>query len=162
MLFQTIVPDFFTLTLIIFLAILHGRASRMGTLSMVLLRLPSTLLHELAHLAAALITFAGPTDIDISPRRAGGGGWVLGCVKCNRITWYNAFWVGLAPLAINLPLAWWVHQRQTLGGYVMAFLLLTAALPSNQDVRVAFHSVMGAMVWIGLGVVVAAGFGGWW
>jgi len=154
------VPDFFTLTLIIFLAMLHGCASRMGTFSMVLLRLPSTLLHELAHLAVALVTFAGPTNIDIFPRRINGG-WMLGCVQCERITWHNAFPVGMAPILVNLPLAWWVYRWETLSGYVLAFLLLTAALPSGQDMKVAFCSLVGAMAWLGC-FGLAGRLVGWW
>lgn len=142
-------PDFATLTLIIFLSVLYGKSSRMGAFSMVLLRLPTTLAHELAHLAAALITFAKPTNIDITPRRADGGGWVLGSVECERLYWFNAFPVGMAPILVNLPLAWWAYGRETTVGYIWSFLLLTAALPSDQDLKVALTtSILGGAAWI--------------
>ena len=140
--------DFITTSLIIFLAVLHGRASRMGTLSMVLLRLPSTVMHELAHLVAALVTFAKPDGINIIPRRVDCG-WILGSVQCGRLWMLNAFPVGMAPALINLPLAWWIFQRHTTAGYIWAFLLVTAAVPSEQDLRVALSSLVGAGLWIG-------------
>lgn len=140
-------PDFATTALLIFLSVLYGQTSRMGTLSMVLLRFPSTVLHELAHLAVSLVTLAHPHSINVFPRRDSNG-WVLGSVKCRRITMLNAFPVGLAPLLVNLPVAWWVFQEQTLRGYMLAFLLLTSSVPSEQDVQVAFSSLLGATLWL--------------
>jgi len=139
--------DFGTTALIIFLAVLYGQSAAMGALPMVLLRFPSTVLHELAHLAVSLVTFAHPDSIDILPKRVPGG-WVLGSVKCERITMFNAFPVGMAPLLINLPMAWWAFQEQTLKGYILTFLLLTSAVPSEQDIKVAMSSLIGGIGWI--------------
>lgn len=152
-------PGFATLTLIIFLSILYGRADSMRAIPMVLVRLPSTLLHELSHLAAALITFAKPTDIDITPRRSPAGGWVLGSVQCGRLNWFTAFPVGMAPILINLPLAWWAYNQHTTPGYVWAYFLLTASLPSEQDLKIALQNLIAAVAWIGGLLFVAKIFG---
>lgn len=139
-------PDFSILVLIIFLSVMHGRAARMGTLSMVILRLPSTSLHELAHLLMSLVTFAGPNGFSVFPKRSLDG-WVLGSVQCSRLGMFNSFPVAMAPLLINVPVAWWTFHLQTLPGYIAAFLFLTAAVPSGQDLKVAISSFIGFMLW---------------
>lgn len=144
-------PDFPTTALIIFLSVLHGRTARMGALPMVLIRLPSTFFHEFEHLAAAFATLAQPDAISIFPRK-GPEGWVLGSVQCKRIGMLNAFPVAMAPALIGVPLAYWAFNWHTLGGYVLTFLLLTAAVPSWTDFEVAFSSFVGALMWMAAGV----------
>lgn len=142
-------PDFATIALIIFLSVLHGRAARMGTLSMVLLRLPSTLLHELAHFLVGLVTFSGVSSFSLWPKRVDGG-WILGSVQCRRLGPFSCFLVGLAPALVCLPAACWIFQLQTLSGYIGSFLLLTASVPSGQDIKVAFSSLVGSLFWLSL------------
>ena len=155
-------PNFATLALIIFLAVLYGRSSRMGTFSMVLLHLPSTLLHELAHLIVGLLTFSGVSGFSLWPRREDGY-WVLGSVQCSRLGWFGAIPVGLAPALLWVPLAWFAFQARTMPGYVWSFLLLTAAVPSAQDVEVACSNFAGLLFW---GPVLFVGsallWGAWW
>lgn len=140
-------PDFPTAVLIIFLAVIYGRSSRMGTLSMVLWHLPSTLIHELCHGILAVVTCSGISGFSLLPKRIEGG-WMLGNVQCSRIGMFSAFPVGMAPLLINLPLAWLAYRQHNLTGSVLSFLLLTAAVPSDQDCKVAFStSFIGTLVW---------------
>jgi len=156
-------PDFQTLTFIIFLSVIHGRAANMGTLSMVFLRLPSTIIHELSHLFLGLVTFSGVSGFSIWPKRVGDSLWTLGSVECERLGVFSCFLVGMAPALINLPLAWWVFDMHTTGGYVMSFLLLTAAVPSIKDFEVAFSSIIGSLFWGFVAVTLSVlKWGEWW
>lgn len=153
-------PDFATTTLIIFLSVLHGRTARMGTLPMVLWRFPSTLIHEISHAILAVVTRSGISGFSLLPKRIDGG-WMLGSVQCSRIGMFSAFPIGLAPL-INLPLAWLAYHRlHNLTGYILTFILLTAAIPSDQDCKVAFAtSIIGTLVWCMIAAVCAWLWGG--
>lgn len=141
------VPDFSIIVLIIFLSVMYGRSARMGTLSMVLLRLPSTAVHEMAHLFMSLVTFAGPNGFSVFPKRTPDG-WILGSVECARLGMFNSFPVAMAPLLINIPIALWMFKTQNPAGYVCSFLFITSSVPSIQDLKVAIQSFLGFMVWL--------------
>lgn len=115
--------------------------------------LPGTLMHEMAHYLAGLICAARPRGFSVWPRRIGPGRWQLGRVDCRNITWWNAMFVALAPLAtIALPLtmSWWrvtVEQRSVLApdwqdiSYWCAMAPLFCGIwPSVTDWRVACRS----------------------
>lgn len=70
-------------------------------------RIPSTLLHELAHYLLAHVTGSRPTPIDLVPRRDGAE-WVLGSVVFHPKPLTAAF-VALAPLLLLVP-AWQIWQ----------------------------------------------------
>lgn len=105
------------------------------------------MLHELAHLLAGLIFRAQPTGMSLIPRRAGNL-WKLGSVSFNRITAFNAMPVALAPLGL-VAMAYWIainwfswnapSLSTTLLLYGLLFILLYNALPSRQDLRIAFN-----------------------
>lgn len=113
-----------------------------------LLRLPGTLCHELAHFLAGLLTFARPASLSIIPRRSNGG-WTLGEVRLANARWYNAAPTALAPLALIL-LPWWVAVLRTPPGWQfsaldagLAFLLapqFLACWPSAADWKLALRS----------------------
>lgn len=119
--------------------------------------LPGTLAHELCHLALGLVLGGRPAGFNLLPRR-NERGWELGSVSFNRITWYNAFFIGLAPLLL-LPAAY-ALARWRLGGalafgwpeilavYLIANLVY-AALPSWQDCRIAARSPIGWLLLAG-------------
>lgn len=151
-------PDFLSYSTIVFLAILYGRTAFCGPFLLVVARLPATLAHELAHLLVALVTGAGVQSFTVWPRRSVDGGWVLGSVRCRRVGRWNAFPLGMAPILVCLPAAWLVYQAGTVVGYAGSFVLLAASVPSDQDVRVAFSSFLGAFVWF----VVCAGWVWFW
>jgi hypothetical protein len=111
------------------------------------MRLPGVFLHELAHLLAGVLLGAEPHGFSLIPgRNRRGSGWILGSVTFGRITAFNAVPVALAPLGL-LPLAygvwrcWFGWFPATLPGtmylYAVLFVIVTNALPSRQDLRVA-------------------------
>ena len=129
-----------------------------------LLALPGTLCHETCHWLVGKLLNAQPVHFTVLPRREGHG-FVLGAVAFRHLRWYNAFFVGMAPLLL-LPLAyglllWRLGSHPTMDWPEAATLFLLAnlvfaALPSWQDVRIAARSpigwllLAGALVW------------GWW
>ena len=109
---------------------------------------PGTLLHELLHFIAGLATFARPTGFSLIPRRMAHA-YVLGSVRFAHVRWYNAWFIGLAPLLL-LPtalflLAWRVQSLhgfspvEILWAYLLATLIY-ASLPSWPDIKIATGS----------------------
>jgi hypothetical protein len=60
--------------------------------------LPGTFVHELLHLLVGMIMNGKPVTISLWPRRVGQGHWILGAVGFANLRWYNAMFIGLAPL----------------------------------------------------------------
>jgi len=122
-----------------------------------LLALPGTFCHEVCHWVVGKLMNGQPVHFTVLPHREGRG-FVLGSVAFRNLRWYNAFFVGMAPLAL-LPLAyglllWRVGGRPALGWSeaAMVFLLANlvfAALPSWQDVRIAARSPVGWLLLAG-------------
>jgi len=122
-----------------------------------LLALPGTFCHELCHWLVGTALNGQPLRFTVLPRREGRG-YVLGSVALGNLRWYNAFFIGLAPLLL-LPLAyglflWRLGDRPQLGWpeAAMVFLLanlLFAALPSWQDLRIAARSPIGWLLLAG-------------
>ena len=116
-----------------------------------LLVLPGTLAHELCHLMLGLLLNGRPAGFNLMPRRSGRG-WEMGSVTFSHMTWYNAFFVGMAPLLL-LPAAYELARWRLGGGLAFgwpealaAYLianLVYAALPSWQDCRIAARSPIG-------------------
>lgn len=128
-----------------------------------LLVLPGTFAHEALHYVSGILLNGGPVGFNLLPRREGTG-WAMGSVSFNHIRWYNAFFIGMAPLLLlpaayamvvwrlrGVPVFGW---REALALYVIANLIY-AALPSWQDVRIAARSPIG---WL----LLAAGLGWGW
>ena len=69
-----------------------------------ILVLPGTFAHETCHLLLGLVLNGKPAGFSLLPRRAGGG-WEMGSATFSHLTWYNAFFVGMAPLLL-LPAAY--------------------------------------------------------
>ena len=122
-----------------------------------LLALPGTFCHELCHWLVGTLLNGQPLRFTVLPRREGRG-YVLGSVALGNLRWYNAFFIGLAPLLL-LPLAyglflWRLGERPQFGWPEagMVFLLanlLFAALPSWQDLRIAARSPIGWLLLVG-------------
>lgn len=116
-----------------------------------LLALPGTVAHELCHWLLGTLVNGQPVRFTVLPRREGRG-YVLGSVAFAHLRWYNAFFIGLAPLLL-LPLAyglfrWRLAAQPTLRWpeALMAFLianLIFGAVPSWQDLRIAARSPVG-------------------
>lgn len=136
-----------------------------------LLVLPGTFCHELCHWLLGKLLNGRPVRFTLIPRREGRG-FVLGSVALSHLRWYNAFFIGLAPLLL-LPLAygiflWRLGRNPSLGwseaGVVFLLAnLVFAAVPSWQDLRIAARSPIG---WLLLAGVLAHLFRGsllgWW
>ena len=150
--------------LVILLAVLQGRVGRAGAFWQVCWALPGTLLHELSHLAAALVTGGRPVGFSIVPRRDSGG-WVLGSVTISRPGPVSALPSGLAPLLLNL-VAYYLYLQwangfpadlpHTLLMYLAIYLFCYSSIPSGQDLKVALSSPLGVLLYG------AAGGGAWY
>ena len=154
------------------LGAIQGRADRVGPFWMILVRLPGTFLHELAHLVVAFITGGKPVGFSIIPRRTVGvtadGStrrvWVLGSVTITNPSVLAAFPSGFAPILL-LPFAWFLYREwfvwfpsdlpHTLLMYVAVVVCCGSSLPSSQDVTVALSRPLGVVLYAALGV------GGW-
>lgn len=125
-------------------------AERSSNFTMILLRLPSTTLHECSHfLTGAALCNSLPSFPSIIPHREGDG-WVLGSVNA-QVTWFSAFPVGMAPLLL-LPGFWAAHRFTHIPPMYQALLLpfvIQACTPSGQDFRVAFSTIRGSLFWLG-------------
>ncbi|GFE56565.1 hypothetical protein [Geobacter sp. AOG1] len=155
---------FIGLILAIVLAAVHGRIGTAGPFWQILYALPATLLHELSHLVIAFITGGRPAGFSIIPtprlatladgtvRR----GWVLGSVTIRNAGLLASFPTGLAPLLL-IPLAWFLYRHwfawfpadlpHTLFLYLAVYLCTAGAVPSTQDLRVAFSSLAGVALY---------------
>lgn len=128
-----------------------------------LLALPGTLCHEACHWIAGKLLRGEPVRFTVMPRREGRG-FVLGSVAFKNLRWYNAFFVGLAPLVL-LPLAYGLllwrlgsHPLLEWSEAAVVFLLANlvfAALPSWQDLKIAARSPVG---WLLLGAALVFGW----
>ncbi|HWQ07561.1 MAG TPA: hypothetical protein VN436_00560, partial [Holophaga sp.] len=157
-----------TLREICYLALLAGTIGLFQKLKrrfwiFTLATLPGTFCHELCHLCIGGLLNGQPAHFTIWPRR-GERSWTMGSVSFSHVRWYNAFFMGMAPLLL-LPAAYWLlawrlgeHPafawREGLWLYLLANLV-HASLPSWQDCRVAFRSPVG-WVLLGAGVVFGA------
>ena len=123
-----------------------------------LLALPGTICHEACHWLVGKLLNSRPIHFTVIPRREGRS-YVLGSVALGNLRWYNAFFVGLAPLAL-LPLAyglflWRLGPNPDFGWpeagllYVLANLLF-GSMPSWQDLRIAAKSPIGWLLLAGL------------
>ena len=116
-----------------------------------LLVFPGTLCHELCHWMVGKLLNGHPVHFTVFPRRVGNG-FVLGFVTFSNLRWYNAFFIGLAPLLL-LVAAYGVFLGRLSGhpafgwkeaGVVFALAnLLFGATPSWQDLRMAARSPIG-------------------
>lgn len=122
-----------------------------------LLQLPGTICHELAHFLVGLLTFARPVSLSIVPRSGR-----LGEVQLANARWYNAAPAALAPLLLVL-LPWWAALLRTRPGWHftaldagLAFLIapqFIACWPSATDWKLSLRSwplllLAGAAWWI--------------
>ena len=149
----------------VMLAYLGGMAAMLWVLNQAkrsfwvcsLLALPGTFCHEACHWLVGKGLNGRPVHFTVLPRREGHG-FVLGHVALANLRWYNAFFIGLAPLLL-LPLAYglllWrlgAHPEFGWSEAGVVFLLANlvfAALPSWQDLRIAARSPIGWLLLAG-------------
>lgn len=112
-----------------------------------LLVLPGTFVHELLHLLVGLLLNGKPVHVSLWPRKAGPGQWVLGSVGFANLRWYNAVFIGLAPLlavAAAMLLApapgGWLPGADDFRYWALAAPVLAMSLPSATDLKQAMKS----------------------
>lgn len=110
---------------------------------------PGTLVHEALHLLVGTLLNGRPVSFSLWPRRVGHGQWILGSVGFVNLRWYNAVFIGLAPLlaivlvvflAPPLPPAGWTPQSTDVVRWLLATPLLAMCLPSATDWKLAMKS----------------------
>ena len=123
-----------------------------------LVSLPGTVAHELLHFLVGTLTLARPVKVSLIPRFHRDGSATLGFVKFSNIRWYNALWVGFAPL-LALPAAIALVYYRSAGipplslreiawSYVAASLTYSC-LPSRADVEIVFSKPAGLLFYLG-------------
>jgi hypothetical protein len=123
-----------------------------------LVSLPGTVGHELLHFLVGTLTLARPVKVSLIPKFHRDGSTTLGFVKFSNIRWYNALWVGFAPLlalpaaialvyyrSAEVPL---LSLREIAWSYVAASLTYSC-LPSRADVEIVFSKPAGLLFYLG-------------
>lgn len=133
---------------------LHRRLSSSGSFFAILYCLPFTVMHEMAHFVAALLTGGRPSSFSVWPRREGGG-WVLGSVNVVP-TILSAAPTALAPmgwLAIGYyTMVSWDIRPVWMPEYLIVGILYAcsaACTPSWQDIRVVLKHPVSLLLWVG-------------
>ena len=109
--------------------------------------LPGTFVHELLHLIVGVILNGKPVSLSLWPRRANRGQWILGSVGFANLRWYNAMFIGLAPvLAIAVAMLFapspngWSPGANDLKHWAVAAPILAMCTPSTTDLKLALKS----------------------
>lgn len=127
-----------------------------------LLSLPGTAVHELLHFLLGTLTLARPVKFSLLPKFHRDGSATLGYVTFTHIRWYNALWVGIAPL-LALPAALWLVYYRSIQGtplglqevawsYVAASLTYSC-VPSKADMAIVLSKPVGLVVYLASGAL---------
>ncbi len=130
--------------------------------------LPGTAGHELLHFLVGTLTLARPVRASVWPKFHRDGSATLGYVMFANIRWYNALWVGFAPVLALPASLWLVYYRsgqvstllpaEIVWAYIAASLAYSC-LPSRADVGIVlskpvgllfYGAALGVWVWLGL------------
>lgn len=122
-----------------------------------LVSLPGTIGHELLHFLVGTVTLAKPVKVSLLPKFHRDGSATLGYVMFSNIRWYNALWVGFAPL-LALPAAFvLVYLRAAhvpplepveLAWSYVAASLAYSCLPSRADVDIVLSKPAGLATYV--------------
>ena len=109
--------------------------------------LPGTFVHELLHLIVGVIMNGEPVSFSLWPRKGPRGQWVLGSVGSTNLRWYNALFIGMAPLLAVAAVMLFAPSPNTwtLGSTDFKQWLITAPIlamctPSAMDFKLALKS----------------------
>jgi hypothetical protein len=124
--------------------------------------LPGTVGHELLHFLVGTLALARPVKVSLMPKFHRDGSATLGFVMFSNIRWYNALWVGFAPL-LALPAALMlVYYRSSripplsvleLAWVYVAASLTYSCLPSRADVRIVMSKPAGLCLYLGCAAI---------
>jgi hypothetical protein len=129
-----------------------------------LVSLPGTVGHEFLHFLVGTLALARPVKVSLIPKFHRDGSATLGYVTFSNIRWYNALWVGFAPL-LALPAALMlvyyrssqippVSVQELAWGYVAASLAYSC-LPSRADVRIVLSKPAGLCLYLAGAAILA-------
>ena len=137
---------------------IHRRVSSSGSILVILYCLPFTIMHEIAHAVAALLTGGRPSSFSVWPKRTGQG-WILGSV-ISTPTILSAVPTALAPLGWLLigyyaMVAWplrpvWMPEYLIV---VIVYACSAACTPSWQDIKVVLTHPLSLILWVGVAYV---------
>jgi hypothetical protein len=123
-----------------------------------LISLPGTVGHELLHFLVGTLALAKPVKVSLIPKFHRDGSATLGFVRFSNIRWYNALWVGFAPL-LALPAAIWiVYYRSaqipplSLPEFAWSYAaasLTYSCLPSRADIEIVLSKPAGLLFYLG-------------
>lgn len=107
--------------------------------------LPGVFMHELAHLIMSFLTRGKPVKFSVIPEKREDR-YIMGYVLSANIRWYNAMFIGLAPL-LWIPVGYFsapyilAEQNMVLFIVETYFLatVLYASIPSSQDFKLAIQ-----------------------
>ena len=137
-----------------------------SSFTFILWNFAGTFLHELSHFIVSLFLGGRPMVPYLFPHKKElyKDGlryeyWVLGVVLSRSVNAFNAFYIGLAPVLLLVPVAFYVYMnwfswfnegsfRDYILFYLAEFILLYNALPSLQDIKVALSGWLGAIFFI--------------
>ncbi len=129
-----------------------------------LVSLPGTVGHELLHFLVGTLTLAKPVKVSLIPKFHRDGSATLGYVMFSNIRWYNALWVGFAPL-LALPFAFWlIYFRAAqipplapgeLAWSYVAASLVYSCLPSKADLDIVVSKPFGLALYVMLAATIA-------
>ena len=112
-----------------------------------ILLLPGTFVHEFLHLAIGLILNGKPRSISLWPRRVAHDQWILGSVGFVNLCWYNAVFIGLAPLLavaglmVAAPSAQgWALQVSDFQRWAVTAPIVVMCMPSTVDLKLCLKS----------------------
>lgn len=135
-------------------ALLHHLRSMPRFFSLV--SLPGTVGHELLHFLVGTLTLARPVRVSLLPKFHRDGSATLGYVMFSNIRWYNALWVGFAPL-LALPAAivlvyYRASQIPPLNAIELAWCYVAASLtysclPSKADLDIVRSKPLGLSIY---------------
>jgi len=139
---------------LVLIGLAHGWIARCGSFLFVSSNLPSTVMHELAHFAVALLLGGKPSAISVWPVKRGKR-WKLGSVVY-RPTVLSTVPTALAPLGW-LPIGGYLLlKRHALahgsiemlcGIYLFAYLCASASIPSPEDMQIVTSHPSSIMMW---------------
>ncbi|MBF0380030.1 MAG: hypothetical protein HQL69_03375 [Magnetococcales bacterium] len=146
------------LIILVLLIIRLMRIASGSRFSISFINLFGTFCHELAHFLVGFLLWAKPVGFSLWPKRQSGGGFVLGSVSFNNITFFNAIPTALAPLLL-IVLAYYIElnfftlfYETTLTFILYVFIIvviLENAIPSATDFKVAFNNIPGVVFYVG-------------
>ena len=114
---------------------------------------PGTVAHESWHWLVGKLFWAEPSKISVMPEATTENSETrtLGYVRFENLNWFNCLPIGIAPM-LSIPFVLYFALPVTMGWakFLILSSVLSQALPSGQDWRIALHQPAGILLWIGL------------